>query len=64
MTKTHIYTALLMGSRFLFIDGHSLNFTADANTAHSKKICPQKLGQDSSYKKSPHLSMRGKFYLI
>lgn len=37
MTKTHIYTALLMGSRFLFIDGHSLNFTADANTAHSKK---------------------------
>jgi len=42
MTKTHIYTALLMGSRFLFIDGHSLNFTADANTAHSKKICPRK----------------------
>lgn len=36
MTKTHIYTALLMGAVFLFIDGHSLNFTADANTAHSK----------------------------
>lgn len=27
----------------------------------AKKICPQKLGQDSSYKKSPRLSVRGKF---
>lgn len=53
MTKTHIYTALLMGSRFLFIDGHSLNFTTDANTAHSKKICPQKLRQDSCLIKIP-----------
>ena len=45
MTKTHIYTALLMGSRFLFIDGHSLNFTADKNKAHGKKSRHGKLGR-------------------
>ena len=65
MTKTHIYTALLMGSRFLFIDGHSLNFTTDKNKAHGKKSRHEKLSRIRHLiKKSPRLSVRGNFYLI
>lgn len=63
MTKTHIYTALLMGSRFLFIDGHSLNFAADANTAHSKKSRHGKLGRIRHLIKNPRAFRCGENFI-
>lgn len=63
MTKTHIYTALLMGSRFLFIDGHSLNFTADANTAHSKKNLPTKIAAEFLPYKNPRTFRCGENFI-
>ena len=63
MTKTHIYTALLMGSRFLFIDGYSLNFTADANTAHGKKSRHEKLSRIRHLIKNPRAFRCGENFI-
>ena len=63
MTKTHIYTALLLGSRFLFIDGYPLNFTADANTAHGKKSRHEKLSRIRHLIKNPRAFRYGENFI-
>lgn len=65
MTKTHIYTTLLMGSRFFIHRRTFVKLHGRCKYSAQQKNLPTKNhGQDSSYKKSPRLSVRGKFYLI